>query len=658
MQTKTIKLVSRASKIKLKADGDDIVQGSETGVHSGESEIEDPDGEDEEEEEEEETPVDKLDRMIVAASEAIDDVQTRIDNGEDTPSNRQSLRRLRRMKAKAENAKNEIRFGGSPPSDDEMSNMRKTIKENSPNWDSNNDGPDTAGTESKGEAENRQARMGKLTEDEMKDRRDRQADSLETMLEEQYPADPDTSSNPDPSSTGGLGTQDEEEEEAGEKELTDFEKTGIINDRELAVWPAKNFIKTAPDGSGSGFKGQTLADNINFEVQKLISIHKTAGGASLRASGFVNRAVPDYDEKNFLDQVVEMAWETSGLGSSETQLAQVFSRHDRFGRSMVMKNAIFSGYTFFTRPRLCLADWNIIADRKLQHLVTTDIHTIPFAIRCLLDTRFAAMYENAANCPLFDMHNPFLVPFCNAVRSVSGFNDPTLVTETTEGGFFSEDQTYVIGGDRLAKTYDINCQFRDYPGSPILALADAWCQYMAGLTDGSLQQYSDAIDLNRMDYTVSIYRFLMDRTNRYIMRWAKCTGCFPVSPPSGVTFNLNEGEAMVNAAAEINVPFKANRIEYDDPVILREFNMLVRRYAYDAADIGGKPHAFAHFNATNNFAGIPYIRPSQNGYELIWIARNEKGGELFYDQNNGTLASTKYWPKTDGDQTTDYKSTI
>lgn len=405
---------------------------------------------------------------------------------------------------------------------------------------------------------------------------------------------------------------------------TDFETVGIHSDRHLAVAPTSNWIKSPTKSTGDRKKYSCLADALN-DMAAQIETAVPGNGVSRRQRGYVTRQIPKNTEKSFLDQVVEMAYETTGAGGQHTQFAQVFSRHDRFQRSMIPKNAVFSGFTFFTRPRLCLRDYNICADRKFSILRTTDRTSVPYAIRCLLDTQFASDDQDADKCPLFDKNNPFLVPLCNSVRSVSGFNDPALVTETTEGGFFSEDQTYVIGGDRLARTYDINCMFRDFPGSPILAIIDYWCQYMANLTDGSMQQYADAIDFNRMDYTVSIYRFLMDRTNRYIARWSKCTGCFPVSPPSGVVFNLNEGEFLVNAASEINVPFKANRIEYDDPVILKEFNMLVRRYARDDIMNGGLK-AFSQV-AQNNFSGIPYIRPADNmfGYELLWLSRNKVG---------------------------------
>ena len=410
---------------------------------------------------------------------------------------------------------------------------------------------------------------------------------------------------------------------------TKFERSGIIADRTLAVEDPAEWQKAPPaSGSPNGYAGKCLADNLNYAAQKILS-GKIPGftGQSQAQEGFVARALPKHDDESFFDQVVEMAYETSGAGGVNTQLAQMFARHDRFDRSMLPKNVVRTGYTFFTRPRLNLQDYNIIGDRKFAALCTRNPNSVPFAIRCLLDTRYALQSTAASISPLFDKQNPFNVPLCNAIRSMSGFIDPTLVTETTDGGFFSEDQTCVIGGDRMSRTYDINCQFRDFPGSPILAMIDYWTQYMANLTDGSMMQYSDAIDLNRMDYTVSIYRFLMDRTNRYIVRWAKCTGCYPVSPPSGVAFNMNEGEPIVTAAADINVPFKCNRIEYDDPVHLKEFNMLVRRYGsgVDAKNAT----AFAHNVAQNNFAGIPYIRPApyQNRYELIWIRRKDKNGE-------------------------------
>lgn len=405
---------------------------------------------------------------------------------------------------------------------------------------------------------------------------------------------------------------------------------GIKADKEITLQKQDKWVKvSAPEQIETPKTPSTLVDELNNQVRQQI--------AKEIADGYVTKKInTPTSEKDFLAQMVEIAYELSGAGGQDTQLAQVFARHDRFNRAMVPKNAIFSGYTFFSRPCLCLADWNLIGERKFAALKTEDATSVPFAIRCMLDTRFCRESPIAGSCPLIDRQNPFFTILSNGLKSISGFQDPNLVTETTEGGFFSEDQTYVIGGDRLHRTYDFQCQFREYPGSPITAIFDYWYQYMANLQDGSMQQYSEAIDANRIDYTVSIYRFLMDRTNRYIQRWAKCTGCYPVAPPTGVPFNLNEGEFMVNAASEFTVPFKVNRIEYDDPVILKEFNMLVRRYNSSIAT-GGAQMAFSQ-RPQNNFCGIPYIRPSLHGFELLWLRRSDLSDERDIVSSGGEIS--------------------
>jgi hypothetical protein len=110
---------------------------------------------------------------------------------------------------------------------------------------------------------------------------------------------------------------------------------------------------------------------------------------------------------------------------------------------------------------------------------------------------------------------------------------------------------------------------------------------------------------------------------------------------------MNDGNPLVDAASELSVPFKCNRIEYDDPVILKEFNMLVRRYHdtdnKDGIDnIGRYNKAFAHNVAQNNFAGVPYIRlsPYQNRYELIWIRRKQPGEFVVADDSTARLRNT------------------
>lgn len=353
---------------------------------------------------------------------------------------------------------------------------------------------------------------------------------------------------------------------------------------------------------------KNLFDALNAEIAR--------NNAEREAKGRVDHIIaPPSNSESLLDYLTNVSFQSSGMGNYYNQFAEFFSCDDRFGRSILPRNSEFAGYTFITRPRLNLSSANLIADRNFAPIDTMSINSVPFMLRCLLDTQFCKdEYDAASRCALLNYFSPFNTLLGNAMQSCTGFMDPVLQTETTEGGFFSEDQTYAIGGDRLAKTYDISIQFRDVQGGPVLACLDYWTRYMANLTDGTFIQYPDAIDRNRLDYTVSIYRFIVDRSKRFVTKWAKCTGSFPRTAPIGVPFNKNMGEHFVTASGEFSVPFVVNHIGYNDPIILKEFNMLVERYAAPVMTT-----EIYNAKAVNNFHGVPYIIANRaNGIELVY----------------------------------------
>lgn len=366
---------------------------------------------------------------------------------------------------------------------------------------------------------------------------------------------------------------------------------------------------------------QTFADKLNATVYQYPK------------RGYVTKKVEPSGVGSFLDQVTDMAFQASGHGGQQDAIFNIFHNHDRFGKSFALRNTEFPGYTFITRPRLNLSDYNLMGDRRFYSMRTDDNRDTSYAVRCMLDTRFSSEHD----CPLIDKRNPFSVLLCNGIVSISGYNDPFLATETTDGGFFQEDQTYAIGGDRMARTYDLVLTFRDFPGGPVSYAFDMWYQYVMDIQDGTMIQYADAIDANRMDYTVSIYRFVLNSTRKVITRWSKATGCFPVNAPTGVVFNANQGETYVQSTENFGITFKANRIEYNDPIIMHEFNMLVRRYNPGISK-GASVQAYA-YEAQNNFMGIPYIRASDLGHELVFLRQGSDGGSIIRD--SGTMPTYK-----------------
>lgn len=334
-------------------------------------------------------------------------------------------------------------------------------------------------------------------------------------------------------------------------------------------------------------------------------------------------------------ELIELLYRYTGQGSLVNQTELFFSRFDRYGINTLPGNVEHAGLTFFTRPKLPLTRGNLHQVPSLIGLDVDDPNTFAYAIRCWLDTKFCKSgvnMNNAKKCPFFNYESAFNIPLSNACIAQSGWPDPFIQTYTTVGGFFQEDQTFPIGSDRLRKTYDLNFTFKETQGGPILAMLYAWYEVMASLTEGSMVAYAEDIDAQRMCYTVSIYRFLLDPSKRHITHYAKATGCFPKAPPMGALFNRSVGETSVEAAKEISIPFVANKVEYDDPRILLDFNLLVTRYC-------PKIHTYPILRPEtyNNFKGFPFVISTQYGLEMAF---REPLDQAYEDETNGKMLAT------------------
>lgn len=323
-------------------------------------------------------------------------------------------------------------------------------------------------------------------------------------------------------------------------------------------------------------------------------------------------SLPDsaVDELNTLFSLItQQSFRASGAGTYLSMYQTILSKFDRFGINAMLPNHEVVGYTFITRPKLNFSTTSLRQDRILAMLDTVDPGSLQFAIRCYLDTYYSglpAMSKYVAACPFFNPESPFLIPLTNNLVSVSGWPDPVLEPETTDGGFFSEDMTIVKGSDRLNRTYEITLTFRDIQGGFIIALLWMWIHYMELVVRGDTLAYPQDIAARRINYTCSIYRFVLDPSRRFITKWSKATGCWPRTIPIGNIFNFGEKENFIHSAAQYSVPFTVNKVEVMDPIIFRDFNTIVKRFSPTARGENG-PVVVAGMSPEYNFTGIPYI---------------------------------------------------
>jgi hypothetical protein len=345
-----------------------------------------------------------------------------------------------------------------------------------------------------------------------------------------------------------------------------------------------------------------MADISTFNYQRMDTTSREALLSAIRSSAYVG----------------------SGRGGYSSSLQGFLTKHDRYGTVPIQPNMEKTGLVFFTRPRLNFTTTSIRQDRTLAMLDDIDALSWMFSIRANLDTvwsRSAAIRQFAAASPYFNDESPFNVPLSNSIESIGGFPDVTAEYKTTDPGLFGEDMTMVRGGDLGRRTYNLSCQFRDIQNGYVINMLYYWILAMILQMEGRIVPYPEDRELNRLNYTCSIYRFTLDATQRRITGWAKATGCYPTSVPLGDKFNYGPGESFVHSGQKFTCNFVANHIAYMDPIHLRMFNHLVERYA--GSNLTETRTKVEH-GAEYNMMGVPYIDLFGGTNFLDFYARKEE----------------------------------
>jgi len=320
-----------------------------------------------------------------------------------------------------------------------------------------------------------------------------------------------------------------------------------------------------------------------------------------------------------INLTLDEVFRNSPIGSTNRSIANtLYGINHRQVANMTPSNKEVFGLTFMTRPALNLTTQNVRADRRLIPMLTLEQAHYQRYIRCMLDPRLNYV-DRSFECSLIDHDNAFIPLLSNQIQSLSGWPDASLDTFTSAKGVYNEQFSIVDSIIDIFWSYDMTATFRSVAGDPITAMIYSWLLYISNVYKGIMVPYMDMIALDEIDYQTRIYRLVLDRTKRRVVKLA-CTGVsVPIAINIGSSFNFEADKVYNQAYDTIEVTFRNSGARYNDPIIVEDFNDLVGIFCESMKDATRKSNmqkidisVLDFFN----FQGYPRIDPSS--WDLEW----------------------------------------
>lgn len=284
------------------------------------------------------------------------------------------------------------------------------------------------------------------------------------------------------------------------------------------------------------------------------------------------------------------------------------------------------GLIFFTRPRMNLTRENIIFERTLHPLLTTDINSDAAAIRCYLDPESQRVGLANSNKVLSD--SPWIHLLGNHCISMTGWPDVIVDTYKSGAGLYNQEWVMYDGFPKLYGSWDATMTFRNMTGNPILNMMNYWTQYGARVHEGVLNPYFDSLFENELDYITRIFVMTLDNSRTKITGISS-TMAIPTANPMGEIFNFDRSKVHNDNIDQLSYQFTCVGAEYNDPILYREFNDITCIFnegmmpnARNGNYIKIPPHQLSFFN----FLAIPWINLDTN--EIEWYVSRSMYNEI------------------------------
>jgi len=280
------------------------------------------------------------------------------------------------------------------------------------------------------------------------------------------------------------------------------------------------------------------------------------------------------------------------LGSRETALTDAMK-----GISIINGNLpelAVNGHrrVFFSRPLMNLSYSNLIMSRKLARLMVNKDESIEQYVRLCLDPRLhhgellynghhdrdvPEKFKKPLKSRLIGSNQPFIPILTNTLKTFAGWPDTVLEQFMSSPGVKKEMWGWTNSLNRIYTGWDATAVFNNVLNQPAYLLFDTWAEYQSMLSEGTAMPWFDHQLGRRVDYQTGIWTFVLLEDNRTISHVAK-TIAWPITNPTGKVFNFDSSQPVKTEDTSINMQFKCLGAEYDDPIILKDFNKLVASY--------------------------------------------------------------------------------
>ena len=210
-------------------------------------------------------------------------------------------------------------------------------------------------------------------------------------------------------------------------------------------------------------------------------------------------------------------------------------------------------------------------------------HATNFTTGKTLREKLASLNLRQAKDILFETHqsafdnfnftSPFIPLLSNTCTQATGGKDFTLQEHTYEEDEFSASLKVPTGMDELWGPGTLNTTFSDIAYGPVSLMLMVWVMYIHYVSRGIIMTTREHVTERILDYTCSIYVFVLGEDGRRIERWGKFTGCYPTSFPMSQQLEHNTN-IDVDVLQKVSINWGYNRYEPMDPQVFTDFNFL------------------------------------------------------------------------------------